>query len=60
MIKLQPKRLIAETLHARVPALTADIDQALEDFISGQLKEHYSHGKNEVMNDLLEMKSSGI
>lgn len=55
MIKLQPKLLIAKTLHARVPALTADIDQALEDVINGQLKDHYSNGK-EVMNKLLELK----
>ena len=60
MIAIKPKLSSAKSLHAGVAASTADIDQALENYINGQRKQHHSCGYKQVMNKLLELKPHAL
>ena len=41
-------------------ASTADVDQALEDYMNEQRKEHRGYGSAEVMNQLMEIKPDAL
>ncbi|CAM9142931.1 unnamed protein product, partial [Pylaiella littoralis] len=55
-----PKRSRAKSLNVGVAASTADVDQALEDYINGQRKQHRGCGSAEVMNKLLALKPDAL
>ena len=50
----------AKLLNAGKEASTADVDQALEDYINERRKEHRGCGSAEVMNKLLEIKPDAL
>eukprot|EP00904_Undaria_pinnatifida_P007305 jgi/Undpi1/3704/HiC_scaffold_16.g07074.m1 len=55
-----PKRSRAKSLNVGVAASTADVDQALEDYINDQRKQHRGCGSAEVMNKLLALKPDAL
>ena len=55
-----PKVSRAKSINAGKEASTADVDQALEDHINEQRKEHRGCGSAEVMNKLLEIKPDAL
>ena len=60
MVGTTPKVSRAKSLNAGKEASTADVDQALEDYINEQRKEHRGCGSTEVMNKLLEIKPDAL
>ena len=59
-INANPKPSKAKQVHAGVTASTADIKEALDDYINEQRKQHRGCGSKEVMNKLLELKSDAL
>ena len=47
-------------LNAGKEASTADVDQAVEDYINEQRKEHRGCGSAEVINKLMEIKPDAL
>ena len=60
LVGTTPKVSRAKSLNAGKEASTADVDQALEDYINEQRKEHRGCGSAEVMNKLLEIKPDAL
>lgn len=60
MLKLKPKLRSGKSLNAGAKASTANIDQALEDYINEQRKGHGGCGRNEVLNKLLKLKPDAL
>ena len=56
LVRTTPKVSRATSINAGREASTADVDQALEDYINEQRKEHRDCGSAEVANKLLEIK----
>ena len=55
-INANPKLSKAKQVYAGVTASTADIEEALDDYINEQRKQHRGCGSKEVTNKLLELK----
>ncbi|CAB1103827.1 unnamed protein product [Ectocarpus sp. CCAP 1310/34] len=60
LIQAKPKLSKAKSLNVGVAASTADVDQALEDYINEKRKQHRGCGNAEVMNKLLEIKADAL
>ena len=60
LVGTTPKVSHAKSLNAGKEASTADVDQALEDYINEQRKEHRGCGSAEVMNNLLEITPDAL
>ena len=60
LIEATPKLSRAKSLNVGVAASTADVDQALEDYINEQRKQHLGCGNAEIMNKLLEIKPDAL
>ena len=60
LVGTTPKVSRAKSLNAGKDASTADVDQALEDCINEQRKEHRGCGSAEIMNKLLELKPDAL
>ena len=59
-VGITPKVSRAKSRNAGKEASTADVDQALKDYINEQRKEHRGCGSAEVMNKLLEIKPDAL
>ena len=59
-INANPKLSKAKQVYAGVTASTADIEEALEDYINDQRKQHRGCGSKEVVNKLLELKPDAL
>ena len=60
LLEKNPKLSKAKSIHAGAAASTVDIDQALEDYINEQRKQHHGCGRREVMKKLLELKPDAL
>ena len=60
LVGTTPKVSRAKSLNAGKEASTADVDQALEDYINEQRKEHRGCGSAEVMNNLLDITPDAL
>ena len=59
-LELKPSLSRAKSLHAGVAASTADVDQALEDYMNEQRKQNRGCGNKGVINKLLELKADDL
>ena len=59
-INANPKLSKAKQIRAGVTALTAHIEEALEDYINERRKQHHGCGSKEIMNKLLELKHDAL
>ena len=59
-INANPKLSKAEQVHTGVTASTADMEDALEDYINEQRKQHRGCGSKDVRNKLLELKPDAL
>ena len=59
-INANPKLSKAKQVHAGVTTLTVDINEALDDYINEQRKQHRGCGSKEVINKLLEFKPDAL
>ena len=60
LVGTTPKVSRAKSIIAGKEASTADVDQALEDYINEQRTEHRGCGSVKVMNKLLEIKPDAL
>ena len=59
-VSANPKLSKAKQIHSGGKASTADVEQALVDYINEQRKQHRGCGHQEVMNKLLELKPDAL